>query len=122
MAQGDDNVSSSSCAVCEHTFVTDAGTAYTQFQHALRTGNLMIIRAAAADLPSVRLDDALQVCVLLRDREPERYERAAVRWIGRYCVERPDATLDDVEHSCAAIRHGRWGCCRRFAGREPRTT
>src|SRR5215218_10809494 len=81
----------------------DAGSSYSRFKRALKTGNLSIIRAAAAELPVIRLDDALQVCVLLRDREPERYERAAVRWIGRYCVERPDATLDDVEHARAAF-------------------
>jgi hypothetical protein len=84
-------------------FVSDAGSAYSRFQRALTTGNLTIIRAAAAELPAIRLDDALQVCVLLRDREPERYERAAVRWIGRYCVERTQATLDDVEHARAAF-------------------
>jgi len=83
-------------------FVSD-GSAYARFQRALRTGNLTVIRSTAADLPVVRLDDALQVCVLLRDREPERYERAAVRWIGRYCVERPDVTLEDVEHARAAF-------------------
>jgi hypothetical protein len=84
-------------------FVSDSGSAYSRFQRALTTGNLMIIRAAAAELPAIRLDDALQVCVLLRDREPDRYERAAVRWIGRYCVERGDATLDDVDHARAAF-------------------
>jgi predicted transport protein len=84
-------------------FVSDAGSAYSRFQRALTTGNLMIIRAAAAELPAIRLEDALHVCVLLRDREPDRYERAAVRWIGRYCVERVDATLDDVEHARTAF-------------------
>jgi hypothetical protein len=84
-------------------FVSDSGSAYSRFQRALTTGNLMIIRAAAAELPAIRLDDALQVCVLLRDREPDRYERAAVRWIGRYCVERGDATLEDVDHARAAF-------------------
>jgi hypothetical protein len=84
-------------------FVSDAGSPYSRFRRALQTGNLTIIRAAAAELPVIRLDDALQVCVLLRDREPERYERAAVRWIGRYCVERPDATLEDVDHARAAF-------------------
>jgi hypothetical protein len=84
-------------------FVSDAGSAYSRFQRALTTGNLTIIRAAAAELPAVRLEDALQVCVVLRDREPERYERAAVRWIGRFCVERREATLDDVEHARAAF-------------------
>ncbi|HWI71886.1 MAG TPA: hypothetical protein VNT55_08030 [Baekduia sp.] len=83
--------------------MSDAGSAYSRFQRALTTGNLSIIRAAAAELPVIRLDDALQVCVLLRDREPDRYERAAVRWIGRYCVERPDATLEDVDHARAAF-------------------
>jgi predicted transport protein len=84
-------------------FVSDAGSAYSRFQRALTTGNLTIIRAAAAELPAIRLDDALQVCVLLRDVEPERYERAAVRWIGRYCVERIEVTLDDVDHARAAF-------------------
>jgi hypothetical protein len=84
-------------------FVSDAGSAYSRFQRALTTGNLSIIRAAAAELPVIRLDDALQVCVLLRDREPERYERAAVKWIGRYCVEQPDVTLDDVDQARAAF-------------------
>jgi hypothetical protein len=90
--------------VCEHTFVSDAGSAYSRFQRALLTGNLSVIRAAAAELPAIRLGDALQVCVLLRDREPERYERAAVRWIGRFCVERADATLEDVDHARAAFQ------------------
>ena len=84
-------------------FVSDAGSPYSRFQRALGTGNLTLIRAAAAELPVVRLDDALQVCVLLRDREPERYERAAVRWIGRFCAEHPDVGLEDVDHARAAF-------------------
>lgn len=84
-------------------FVSNAGSPYSRFQRALSTGNLTIIRAAAAELPAIRLDDALQVCVLLRDREPESYERAAVRWIGRYCAERRDVTLEDVDHARAAF-------------------
>jgi hypothetical protein len=83
--------------------VSNAGSPYSRFQRALTTGNLTIIRAAAAELPSIRLDDALQVCVLLRDREPDRYERAAVRWIGRFCVERPQVTLEDVDQARAAF-------------------
>ncbi len=83
--------------------MTSQGSAYARFRRALATGNLTIIRAAAADLPHVRLDDALQVCVLLRDREPQRYEAAAVRWIGRFCVEKHDVTLDDVADARAAF-------------------
>ena len=83
--------------------MTSQGSAYQRFRRALATGNLTIIRAAAAELPTVRLDDALQVCVLLRDREPERYEPAAVRWIARFCVERQDVSLQDVQHATYAF-------------------
>ena len=83
--------------------MTSSGSAYARFRRALQTGNLTMIRAAAAELPSVRLDDALEVCVLLRDREPERYEAAAVRWIARFCVERQDVSLTDVQHATTAF-------------------
>jgi len=81
----------------------NTGSAYARFQRALKTKNLELIRSAAAELPQVGLDDALYVCVLLRDREPERYERAAVRWIGRFCVEKHEVSLADVEHARAAF-------------------
>lgn len=89
--------------VCEHTFVSSSGSSYQRFRRALGTGNLTLIRAAAAELPQVRLDDALEVCVLLRDHEPERYERAAVRWIARFCVEREQVTVEDVAHAGTAF-------------------
>ena len=84
-------------------FVSIKGSAYARFRRALATGNLNVIRAAAAELPAVRLDDALEVCVLLRDREPERYDRAAVRWIARFCVERPQASLAEVQAAAGAF-------------------
>lgn len=83
--------------------MSNAGSPYARFRRALATKNLTLIRAAAAELPSVRLDDALEVCVLLRDREPERYERAAVRWIARFCVERHEVSLEDVDHATNAF-------------------
>lgn len=32
----------------------------------------------------------------MRDKEPPLYGRAAVRWLGRYCLEQPDAALSDL--------------------------
>jgi hypothetical protein len=55
----------------------------------LTRGNLTLVRAAAAELPSVNLEDALRICLLLRDADPSRYERAVIRWLGRLCLERP---------------------------------
>lgn len=84
-------------------FVTSQGSAYMRFQRALATGNLLLIRAAAAELPHVSLGDALMVCVAIRDAEPERFERAALRWIARYCVERPQVTLAQVRTVTEAL-------------------
>ncbi len=83
--------------------MTSSGSAYARFRRALQSGNLTLVRTAAAELPNVSLDDALHVCVLLRDREPERYERAAVRWIARFCVERRDVSIEDVDQASQAF-------------------
>ncbi len=80
-------------SVWRHTCVRigDAGSPYPRFQRALATGNLHLIRAAAAELPHVDLGDALAVCLAIREAEPERFERAALRWLARYAVEKPAA-------------------------------
>jgi len=86
----------------------NAGSAYARFQRALATGNLTLIRAAAAELPRVDLADALVVCMAIRDAEPQRFERAALRWLARYAVERA-ASVADVRAAAdafaAMLRH-----------------
>jgi ribosomal protein S7 len=72
----------------------DAGSPYARFQRALATGNLHLIRAAAAELPRVDLGDALAVCMAIRHTEPERFERAALRWLARYAVEKATSVAD----------------------------
>jgi hypothetical protein len=84
-------------------FVTSQGSPYARFQRALATGNLLLIRAAAAELPRVDLGDALSICVAIRQAEPERFERAALRWIARFCVERRDASLADLRAAAWAF-------------------
>jgi hypothetical protein len=69
----------------EHTFVSIKGGSYARFRRALDSGNLTRVRAAAAELPSVNLEDALRICVLLRDAHASGYERAVIRWLGRLC-------------------------------------
>src|SRR3954467_2283188 len=103
-------------------FVTSQGNAYSRFRRALATGDLLLIRAAAGELGTVSLGDALQVCVAIRDTKPEQFERAALRWIARYCVERPSVTLAQVRSAAEAFevmarrpedalvtRQGLWG-------------
>jgi hypothetical protein len=62
-----------------------------------------MVRHAAAELPTISLHDALRVCLLIRDRDPEHYERAAIRWVGRFALEASTATLGDVRAAADAL-------------------
>jgi hypothetical protein len=84
-------------------FVTSQRSAYARLRRALKTGNLTLIRNAAAELPRVDLGDALAIYVAIRRAEPERFERAALRWLARFCLERRDATLAQVQAAAWAF-------------------
>jgi len=58
---------------------------------------------AAAELPRVHLRDALEVCIAIHQAEPDRFERAALRWLGRFCVERREASLAQVQAAAWAF-------------------
>jgi hypothetical protein len=88
--------------------VTSQGSAYGRFRRALDTGNANL--AAAADLEHVGLADALELLLLMLESEPSRFERAALRWHGRYCRELMDVDLSEAQAvlAClAALRGGR---------------
>ena len=72
---------------CEHAFVTAQGSPYPRLRRALDHGNLTEALSAASELQHVGLVEALELCLLLCDRAPEKYGRAALRWHGRYCRE-----------------------------------
>ena len=42
---------------------------------------------AARELPNLPLEDALQLVHLYAERGSPKYERAAMRWLGRYLAE-----------------------------------
>jgi hypothetical protein len=54
------------------------------------------------------LEDALSLCELIADLDPERYERAALRWLQRFIDERqpPLAEAALAASALAEIRHG----------------
>lgn len=63
----------------------------------------MLVIAAARELPTVALPDALRICLVLRDGDQRRFERAAVRWLGRFALEAPRATLSDLRAAADAL-------------------
>jgi hypothetical protein len=82
--------------------VSIKGGSYARFRRALDSGNLALVRAAAAELRTINLEDALRICLLLR-ADPSRYERAVIRWLGRLCLERPDTTLTELKLTLVAF-------------------
>ena len=74
------------------------------------SANVVAALSAAAELPHVGLADALELCLLLLDRDPPRFERAALRWHARYCHEIAGVSLDEgqaVLSLLAALRSSR---------------
>jgi hypothetical protein len=50
------------------------------------------------------LPDALDFCLLLGEAVPERWPRAAARWLGRLIIESPAITLNEVMLATAAMQ------------------
>jgi hypothetical protein len=83
--------------------MTSDGNPYARFRRALSTGNEALVTAAALELPRIALEDALQICLVLRGGDPDRYERAAVRWLGRFALEARSVTIDDLRLAADAL-------------------
>ena len=83
--------------------MTSEGSPYKRFRRALETGNAALVTAAALELPRIALDDALRICLVLRGGDGERYERAAVRWLGRFALEARGVTIDDLRSAADAL-------------------
>jgi len=65
--------------------------------------NLFGAEMAARELGSLSLHDALDLCVLLAELQPERFPRAAVRWHGRLEVEAQLLTLAESQLALSAL-------------------
>jgi hypothetical protein len=83
--------------------MTSQGSPHARFQRALRTGNALVATAAAAELGQVDLADALALTLLYRDQEPQRFERAALRWHGRLCAQARMISPEEAELALAAL-------------------
>jgi hypothetical protein len=82
--------------------VSIKGNSYARFRRAIDTGNLLLIRGAAAELPQVELHDALAILPVIAEKEPAKYERAACRWLARFALERR-VGLEEIGAALAAL-------------------
>jgi hypothetical protein len=74
---------------CEHAFgLTSKGSITGQLQRALAKRDVLAVRSLAGELPSVPLQTAAEITLLLLEREPESYAPAARRLLARLATER----------------------------------
>jgi hypothetical protein len=79
-----------------------AVSAFIRFRRAVDRQNVTEALSAASELQHVGLAEALELCLLLRDKEPKRYPRPALRWHGRLCGE-VDVSLEEAQAILAAL-------------------
>lgn len=84
--------------------MTSQGSPYARFKRCLASGNARLVRAAAAELPRLSLEDALAVCLVLRDSEPEVFQRAIVRWHALLCRQVRGISAREAQLALAALQ------------------
>ena len=61
--------------------VTAQGHPRAIFSRAVERRNLVIAEATAREIGKLTLDEALQLVFLYAEKEPIKYDRAALRWL-----------------------------------------
>ena len=104
--------------------MTSQGSPGTRFRRSIEARNVFLAETAAFEMGSLSLEDALQLVVLYAEAEDDKFDKAAVRWLGRLLLERP-MTLAVVAHSVELVSQlrgpgpgGLLGRLRRSRGRR----
>jgi hypothetical protein len=79
------------------------------FERAVQQGNVMRAEAAARQLGRLPLDQALKLLFLYIEKEPIKFERAALRWLARYVTEGKAVSLLKTQLALSALAELRAG-------------
>jgi hypothetical protein len=71
-------------------------SAYVRFRRSLETRRLSDALQAAKEVPWLNVDDSLEILTLMAQEGDPRFDKAAVRWLGRLFVETPPLTLAEA--------------------------
>jgi hypothetical protein len=80
------------------------GRPYARFRRALEARSVLQAETAARELGRLGLNDALDYLTLLGAEDPERFERAARKWLALLLAESPALTLDEVTVALGCLR------------------
>jgi hypothetical protein len=89
--------------------MTAQGHPRTIFKRAIERGNLVVAEASAKEMGRLTLEEALRLLFLYAEKDPVRYERAALRWLDRYLTEGKKVTLLSAQLAVAALGELRAG-------------
>ena len=80
-----------------------AASPQARLRRALDRDNLKLAELAAKECPHIDLEDSLEICLLMRARRDQRFERAAVRWLGRLLAEHPAIGIDLARQAVSGL-------------------
>ena len=106
---GDATVSLSRSSGRSGRAVTAQGSPRARFRRAIEGGHLLVAEATARELGRLTLEEALRLVLLYAEREPARFERAALRWVARYLTESKNVSLLKAQLALCALAELRFG-------------
>jgi hypothetical protein len=84
--------------------MTSDGRPYARFRRALDVRSVLQAETAAREMGRLGLVDALDYLVLLASEAPDRYDRAAWRWLSRLLAESEALSPDEVAAALGCLR------------------
>jgi hypothetical protein len=85
------------------------------FTRAIERGNLVAAEASAREVGNLTLEEALRLLFLYAEKEPVKYERAALRWLVRYLTQGKAVSLLNAQLALTALAELRAGDGQRAA-------
>jgi hypothetical protein len=79
------------------------------FKRAVERGNLVMAEATAREIGRLTLEEALLLVFLYAEKEPLKFERAALRWLARYVTEGKAVSLLKAQLALSALAELRAG-------------
>ncbi len=82
--------------------MTSQGTTHGRFTRAIKMRNVRNADDAARELGQLSLEDALQLVYLYGEKGERKYEKAALKWLGRF-LEEAEPSLETVAAMSARL-------------------
>ena len=95
--------------------MTAQGHPRTILKRAIERGNIVAAEASAREIGHLTLEEALRLLFLYAEKDPVRYERAALRWLDLYLEKGKAVTRLEVQLAASALAELRAAECERAA-------